>query len=247
MNQYEALKSDDIKNELKLTDLEKINKTKIKITKKEIENLFEKYKGELILYKLRDIDESIKDIEKIINETSKYNGDANEKIFKQLSATVISYETKFLNSVNTLLKLNNQYVSKGLEYFNKYLTDEEKIVKYDTIEKAITDNNITLLRESLGGLAYCCRDFSDGEFDRTLKYIESKGIQVKEKFNNNPPLISETKKPEDLTHDDFTSAIFELKKNFCDERIKDAKIVGKILYPDNGKYYDKLEKYKPKK
>ena len=102
--------------------------------------------------------------------------------------------------------------------------------KYETIEKGIANKDTYLLKEAMGGLCYTCRDFSDGEFDEVLKYIEGKGVKIKEKFNGDPPLISKNKRPEEFINEDFTNAVFEMKKNFCDERISDVKKIGKALY-----------------
>lgn len=102
--------------------------------------------------------------------------------------------------------------------------------KYETIEKGIANKDTYLLKEAMGGLCYTCRDFSDGEFDEVLKYIEGKGVKIKEKFNGDPPLISKNKRPEDFINEDFTNAVFEMKKNFCNERISDVKKIGRVLY-----------------
>ena len=86
--------------------------------------------------------------------------------------------------------------------------------RYDVIENGIANQDIKALREALGSICYTSRDFSSGEFDDMVKYVESKGIRIKD----------------DRLVGDFAKALFELKKNFCDERIEDVKIIGKKLY-----------------
>ena len=44
--------------------------------------------------------------------------------------------------------------------------------KNETIEKAIKDRNIQLLRESLGNICYVDANFSIGEFDRSSRKIK---------------------------------------------------------------------------
>lgn len=99
--------------------------------------------------------------------------------------------------------------------------------KYESIEKGIKEKDIKGLRESVGSICYVDRDFSDGEFDQVLSYIESKNINIKDdKLVGN--LISSQKST--YNDEDFARAVFELKKNFCDERINDVKKIGKDLY-----------------
>lgn len=89
-------------------------------------------------------------------------------------------------------------------------------------------NDVKALREAIGSVIYTSRDFSSGEFDKLVKYVESKGIQLKDKELKGNPTISSQKT--DFTDEDFARAVFELKKNFCDERIEDVKTIGKKLY-----------------
>lgn len=101
------------------------------------------------------------------------------------------------------------------------------MLKYETIENDIAQNNIKSLREKIGSLCYTSRSFSSSEFDEVVSYVIQKGIALKdEKLVGS--LISEGK--ETYTDEDFTRAVFELKRNFCDERINDVKKIGRSLY-----------------
>lgn len=100
--------------------------------------------------------------------------------------------------------------------------------RYEAIENGIKNNDISALREAIGSICYTSRDFSSGEFDEAIKYVESKGIKIKDDMLIGNTTISSTK--EDFTDEDFADAVFELKNNFCDERINDVKIIGKKLY-----------------
>lgn len=103
--------------------------------------------------------------------------------------------------------------------------------EYEIIEKGIETKDIALLREAIGNICYTCSDFSDGDFDRTVEYVESKIIGLKdEKLMGNPTISS---RKSEFTDDDFSRAIFELKRNFCDERIDDVKKIGRALHKDN--------------
>ena len=106
----------------------------------------------------------------------------------------------------------------------------------ELIEKRLNDNDLKKLRNALGSICYTCRDFSNGEFDRAVHYVEvTRGVKVKEKFNPEPALISKTKPKEKFTLEDFGNAVFDLKNNFCDERIEDVKFIGKIMYGNKPK------------
>lgn len=100
--------------------------------------------------------------------------------------------------------------------------------KYEAIEMCIAKKDIKALRAKVGSLCYTCRDFSDGEFDEMVKYIEKKGLKLVEDHLIGNPTISSQKTT--FTDEDFADAVFELKKNFCQERISDVKTIGKKLY-----------------
>ena len=109
--------------------------------------------------------------------------------------------------------------------------------KYDAIEKGIAENDVNGLRESIGSICYTCRDFSDGEFDEVVEYVVSKGISLFDPILNGE-LVSFGK--DTFTDEDFARAVFELKRNFCKERIADVKKIGATLYkkapvPSNAK------------
>ena len=98
--------------------------------------------------------------------------------------------------------------------------------KYESIERGIANNDIVGLREAIGSICYTSRDFSSGEFDEVLRYVESKGIKLKDDTLDGD-LISDGKTA--YTDEDFARAVFMLKKNFCKERIADVKKIGKAL------------------
>lgn len=105
--------------------------------------------------------------------------------------------------------------------------------QYEAIENGIKNKDVKALREAIGSICYTSRDFSSGEFDEAIQYVESKGIQLKDEKLIGDPTISSQK--DSFTDDDFADAIFELKNNFCDERIKDVKNIGKKLYGSSKK------------
>lgn len=111
---------------------------------------------------------------------------------------------------------------------------------YESIEKGIAECDVKKLRTAIASISYTCRDFSDGEFDKVVKYVESKGIKLKDDQLVGNPTISSQKNV--YTEDDFTRAVYELKKNFCDERIEDVKKIGKSLY---GNRKEKVVKQAP--
>ena len=100
--------------------------------------------------------------------------------------------------------------------------------KYEAVEMGIAKKDIKGLRETVGNFCYTCRDFSDGEFDEMVKYIEKKGLKLVEDHLIGNPTISSQKTT--FTDEDYADAVFELKRNFCQERISDVKTIGKKLY-----------------
>lgn len=100
--------------------------------------------------------------------------------------------------------------------------------RYEAIESGIANQDVKALREAIGSICYTSRDFSSGEFDEAIRYVESKGIKIKDEALVGNPVISGQKST--FTDEDFAKAIFELKKNFCEERIQDVKTIGKKLY-----------------
>ena len=99
--------------------------------------------------------------------------------------------------------------------------------KYVAIENGIAKNDVNGLREAIGSICYTSRDFSSGEFDEIVRYVTGKGVQLKDEPLKGM-LVSTGKTM--FTDEDYARAIFELKKNFCDERINDVKAIGKVLY-----------------
>lgn len=97
---------------------------------------------------------------------------------------------------------------------------------YDVIEKGITNKDKKLLREAIGNMCYINKDFSNDEFFKVIKHVEDSNVELKEELKGN--LISNQKS--EFEDEDFTRAVFELKNNFCDDRIKDVMIIGKTLY-----------------
>jgi hypothetical protein len=99
--------------------------------------------------------------------------------------------------------------------------------KYESIEKGIMENDVESLRESVGSICYTCRDFSNGEFDEVVAYVMSKGIKLLDDALVGT-LVSAGK--DSYTDADFARAVFELKRNFCKERIENVKRIGIALY-----------------
>jgi hypothetical protein len=102
--------------------------------------------------------------------------------------------------------------------------------KYEAIERGILENDLEALRESVGSICYTCRNFKNGEFDEVVEYVISRGIPLIDPELKGE-LVSSGK--ESFTDGDFARAVFELKENFCNERIADVKTIGAALYPND--------------
>ena len=80
-------------------------------------------------------------------------------------------------------------------------------------------------------MVYTDRAFLHGEFEKVITYvINICGIRdLFEPFCSDPPM--RTSYPDkNYNKEDFTKAVYELKKNFCQERIQDVKIIGRFVY-----------------
>lgn len=103
----------------------------------------------------------------------------------------------------------------------------------EKITKCIQDNDIVALREYIGTIIYSDRAFLHGEFEAAVKYLTEDCFitELFEPFNGNPPLKSQSG-ASSFQQSDFTEAVYDLKDNFCRERIEDVKIIGRALYKD---------------
>lgn len=101
--------------------------------------------------------------------------------------------------------------------------------RYEAIEKGIQRNDVIALREAIGSICYTGQGFDD-ELKEVIAYVESKGIKLKDKHLVGK-LVSEGKTT--FTRDDFTDAVFELKENFCDERVAEVIKIGKSITGKN--------------
>lgn len=106
---------------------------------------------------------------------------------------------------------------------------------YESLEERIRTNDIAGLKEAIGNICYIDRNFSSGEFEELIQYVESKGIRLRDEKLTGEPLISSQKSV--FTNKDFARAIFEMKGNFCDERIEDVKKIGRALYGAKSSQY----------
>ena len=185
-----------------------------------------------IIEKLNKLFNNTNEIDSGLEKMKKSSNNDNKKGLLTVIQTVISGIGKFasglINKITGESKSNtNESQSEESKSNTNESQSEQKMRKYDEIEKGIADNDIERIREAIGSICYVDRDFSKGEFDRVLRYVESKGIKVKDDTLDGK-LISDGKTA--YTDKDFTRAIFMLKKNFCNERIEDVKKIGKTLY-----------------
>lgn len=111
--------------------------------------------------------------------------------------------------------------------------------------RCIEEKDLASLREYIGTIVYTDRAFLHGEFESAIKYIveDCYLVEIFEPFNQHPPLKSKLGYT-DYQNSDFTEAIYELKNNFCRERIEDVKIIGKTLYSDMQKQAESLSENK---
>ena len=101
------------------------------------------------------------------------------------------------------------------------------------VQECIEKSDIRGLKGAFVGIIFSDRGFKSGDFDNTLSYIKSKtNINIMEIFDNGE-LLSNKINSGKVTEDDFGEAVYNLKVNFCEERIKDVKKLAKVLYGKN--------------
>ncbi len=107
----------------------------------------------------------------------------------------------------------------------------------ELVKKFIEEKDLQGVREAVGTIIYEDRTFKNGSFDSAVKFMKNRfPNDFMEKFNPQPPLISEAKKaPIPVNDEDFAVSVSHLKRNFCDERIDDVKAISKRLYGTQSK------------
>ena len=114
------------------------------------------------------------------------------------------------------------------------------------IKECIDNNDVEGIRVALTTIIYGDRNFSKGEFENSLNYVVNTcGIrEIFEELDTTAPLICNSVKGRNFNEDDFAEAVYELKVNFCRERIEDVKAISKVLYPIKGQTNGICEKKK---
>lgn len=101
------------------------------------------------------------------------------------------------------------------------------------VQECIANNDIRGLKGAFVGIIFSDRSFSKGEFDDTLDYIRKESnLKILESFDNGE-ILSKKISGGNITEDDFEEAVYNLKVNFCTERIDDVKKLGRALYGKN--------------
>lgn len=111
-----------------------------------------------------------------------------------------------------------------------------RFVPNKLVQECIQNNDIKGLKGAFVGIIFSDRSFSKGEFDHTLDYIrKERNLKILESFDNGE-LLSKKINSGNITEDDFEEAVYNLKFNFCKERIDDVKKLGRYLYDKNKSY-----------
>ena len=235
----ELPKIDDIKKELKLHSIDEIENTKIEITKKEIEDTFKLFESKLKKVNLEEIDKYIIDLKKSFSQFEKNISDSQTEermaLLIKYHNVQIQYETKRCAILNSIAKLNNQYVSKALSYFDKYLKDN------NTNQKTVTDSTDLVSKEFkelvdkgnplgirsvlLDYLVFDICNNKEKHLDAAVKYAQSK-VKLFDK-DDGIPLEKDQKK---WTKDYFNLLKVHTMDNFSKEKFEHAKQVCAKVY-----------------
>ena len=244
--QYKFPSINDIKEKIKVP--EDIEKTKIKITIKEIEKIFKESEKKLIENELDDIDNYISNLKAVYTEAEKTNennlSDEKMALFIKWHKVVLSYETALCTILNSITSLHNQYVSKALSYFDTYLKEdtgennEFKIAgKYDgfvsfessELEKAIRNNDEYWLKAAILNTMWNDPTFTHGETDKLINILKKETPKL---FEQEKKVPSEEKEPLDQSKwskNYFTDLTYYFRENPALSRIPFIKKVGKYI------------------
>lgn len=101
------------------------------------------------------------------------------------------------------------------------------------VQECIERSDIRGLKGAFVGIIFSDRSFKSGDFENTLSYIKTKtNMNIMERFDGGE-LLSNKINSGKVTEDEFEEAVYNLKVNFCEERIKDVKKLAKVLYGKN--------------
>lgn len=242
--QYKFPSLDDIKKKLKVP--EDINKTKKKITKKEIENIFKESEKRLVKNELDDIDNYISGLKEIYKEAEKTNestySDEEMTLFIKWHKVLISFETALITILNSVSSLHNQYVAKALSYFDKYLKEDkvnnDNLVTDDfkdsmtyagkDLEKAIGNKNYQWLRGTIMNTMWNDPTFAHGETDKLINILKK---LVPDLFEQEKKVPSEEHFDQSKWDKDyFIDLTYYFRENPSLSRIPYIKKVGKYVY-----------------
>ena len=242
--QYKFPSLDDIKMKLKVP--EDINKTQIKITKKEIESIFKESEKRLIKEDLTDIDEYIFGLKDMYNEVEKTNeaiySDEEMALFIKWHKVLLSHETALITILNSVTTLQNQYVSKALSYFDTYLTNDNQkktitdeddfkdsqSYEGESLKKAIDDKDYIWIRVAMYNIILNDPTFVHGEFDRIVSIVKKHTPKIFEQAKRVPSEEHFNQSKWDKSY--FLDLAFYFKENPALSRIPYIKKVGKYVY-----------------
>jgi hypothetical protein len=153
----------------------------------------------------------------------------------------IQYETKRCAILNSIAKLNNQYVSKALSYFDKYLkdnntnqktaTDSTDLVSKEFKENVATADSIHLIRSPILDEITIAATQYNGNFakvDAEIEYAQSKRKDLFEPYDGDGKGFE--KDPNKWDTDYYNYATVKLMTNFSKERLNHVKQVAvKVL------------------
>lgn len=213
--------------------LDEIDKTKIKITKKEIENLFKQYENELIddveLYE-DNLNENIDDCKSCYSNLIKINegkySDEKMNLLEKYCKVSIDFYTNFYTIQHRLNSLINQYALKALSYFDTYLKDNDEIPTNE-FKEAVDNGKVLRVHIMLADSMILDPTFR--YLNTELKYASKMtGLFDKhdgEKFEEDPYKWD---------NDYLNTIMVQLKRNFSRERLEHVKKVVKKLIPIKG-------------
>lgn len=102
------------------------------------------------------------------------------------------------------------------------------------VHKLVIENvekgDVDALKSNIGVVINFDKNFSKGYVHENLEYIKRHKINLYDgSLDQTKPLLSNKS---EYTDEDFSKAIFYLRKNFCKERLMDVQKIGQDLYKE---------------
>lgn len=155
-------------------------------------------------------------------------GSSDESIIKRILLFIPRFVKALIQMIVSKYKnWKSSNVKKSLDDIDKFDPDDIPGGMISRELKESCDNkNLEEIRSIIAGRIYWDRRLSNGAFNNALKYVSDRGIDIYQPYDASLGSVPEKSEYDD---NDFVDAVYNLKRNFCEERIEECKRVGTYI------------------